>query len=885
MSSLRRWVVRAKSLFGQARRDRDFDAELDAHLQLHIDDNIRRGLSPEQARRDAVLKLGGIQAVKDAHREVRAFRPLTEMAQDLRYAARMVRRTPGFTLVAVVTIALGIFGPTVTFTMVKAWILEPLPFAEPSNLVDIRRLDLPSGDRGSLNSADFLDWRRTAQSFEALAGYRLADVRLTGGDRAERLRGALVTPDFFRVLRVEAALGRVFQPEDGRAEVSRLAVVSHAMWREYFRSDPQAVGRTVRINGDDHVVIGVLPEHFQFTLLGRVQVWRPLIFTADQAVNRRTPGLIGLGRLRQGQTLEDARAELTGLAAHLSTTYPDTNARRSVRVIPFADEVRFQHDLGFIVPVIFAMVICVLLVACVNVTNVMLARASTRRQEMAVRLALGASRARIIRQWLVEHVALFVFASACGAALAGYGANWVTESIPVDNRQYLRNYAALPVDRTVVLFALGIGALCGAIFGWLPGWVGTKTDVNADLRESTARGTPGAKAGRLRSLLVVCEVALALAVLISAGLLAQTARNITNVDVGFDPRDLAVFQIALDQRQYRTPAEMQAFYERLTKDLAERPGITAAAAGSVVPFGTNGNGAELFLEGQPEPPPAETPAVSLNQVTAKYWDTVRLRPLRGRMLGPSDTADAPKVAVVGQTTVARHFQNQDPIGRRVRLARGSPELWTVVGVVADVKNYETIDPPEAQVYIPFAQEPRRSMTVVIRTTGDPQLRFPTVRAAVSALDPAEPIGELKTMAERIRRTTGPYQSMGTFVMWLGALTLALAGIGVYGVVSYSFAQRTKEIGIRMALGAQRRDVASLVLEQIRTLLLAALLPGLVMAWMIANALRAVLFGVTVTDWRLYASMTAVLATVALLAAFVPARRATAVDPVTALRHE
>lgn len=885
MSSLRRWGVRAKSLFGQARRDRDFDAELDTHLQLHIDDNLRRGLSPEQARRDALLKLGGIRALKETHREGRAFRPLTEMAQDLRYAARMVRRAPGFTVVAVVTIALGIFGPTVTFTMVKAWILDPLPFAEPSNLVDIRRLDLPSGDRRSLNPADFLDWRRTAQSFEALAGYRLSDVRVTGGDRAERLRGALVTPDFFHVLRVEAALGRVFQPDDGRAEVSRLVVVSHAMWRESFRGDPQAIGRTVRINDDDHILIGVLPEAFQFTLLGRVQVWRPLIFTGDQIVNRRTASLVGLGRLRQGHTLDDARAELTALAAHLATTYPDTNARRSVRVIRFEDEVRFQHDLGFIVPVIFAMVICVLLVACVNVTNVMLARVSTRRQEMAVRLALGASRARIIRQWLVEHVLLFVFASACGAAMAVYGANWITESIPVDNRQYLRNYAALPVDRTVVLFALGVGVLCGAIFGGLPGWVGAKTDVTADLRESIARGTPGAKGGRLRSLLVVCEVALALAVLISAGLLVQTSRNITHVDVGFDSQDLAVFQLALDQRQYRTPAEMLSFYQRLTNTLAHRPGITAAAAGSVVPFASNGNGAEFFLEGQAEPTPAETSFVSLNQVTPGYSDTVRVRLARGRMLDASDTADAPRVAVVGETTVARHFQNQDPIGRRIRLARGSPDLWTIVGVVADVKNYQTIDPPEAQVYIPLAQQPRRSMTVVIRTTGDPQLLFPTVRAAVSALDPAEPVAELTTMADRIRRATGPYETIGAFVMFLGALTLLLAGIGVYGVVSYSFAQRTKEIGIRVALGARRRDIAGLVLRQIRTLLLAAVLPGLVLAWMLANAFKAMLFGVTATDWRLYGSMTAVLAAVALIAAFVPARRATAVDPVTALRHE
>jgi putative ABC transport system permease protein len=885
MRWLRRWALRVLNLFSERRRDLDFDDELEAHLQMHVDENMARGMSLDEAQRAARIKLGGAAGVREAHRDGRRFRPLTELGQDLRYAGRVFRRAPAFTLIAVVTIALGIFGPTVTFTMIKAWILEPLPFDEPANLVYVRRLDRPSGQPGSLNAADFLDWQRTARTFEGLAGYRQSNVRMTGGDRAERLSGAQVTAEFFQVLRVGASLGRVFLPTDRGPEAARLVVVSHAMWREYFRGDPAAIGRTIRINGDDHTVIGVLPETFQFTLLGAVQVWRPLVFTADQAANRRSGSIYGLGRIRQDRTVEDARSELTTFASDLATAYPDTNAKRGVRVIRLAEEVRYQHDLGFIVPVIFAMVSCVLLVACVNVTNVMLARASTRRQEMAVRLALGASRARIVRQWLVEHVLLFVCASACGAALAVFGANWITQSIPVDNRQYLRNYAALPVDRTVILFALATGALCGVIFGWLPGWTGARTDVNADLRESSARGTPGARGGRLRAVLVVSEVALALGVLITAGLLTRTARNISGVDPGFDPDNLAVFQMTLDTRQYRTLAETQSFFERLTSDLVRQPGVTAAAAGSLVPFGRNGNDAEFFLEGQSEPAPSETPSVALNQITPAYPATVRLRLTRGRLLSASDSTNAPKVALVSETAVSRHFLNQDPLGRRIRLARGSQDVWTIVGVVGDVKNYETIDPPESQVYVPFAQLPRRAMTVVLRTSRSPQAIFPSIRAAVAALDPAEPVSDITTMVDRIQRVTAGYQTIGRFVAFLGGLTLLLAGIGVYGVVSYTFAQRTKEIGIRIALGARRLDVATLVLRQLRALLLAALVPGLLIAWALGHALKAVLFGVTPTDWRLYLSMTLILAAVAILAAFVPARRATAIDPVTALRHE
>ena len=403
----------------------------------------------------------------------------------------------------------------------------------------------------------------------------------------------------------------------------------------------------------------------------------------------------------------------------LAAAYPETNARRGVRVMALADEVRRHHDLGFIVPVVFAMVGCVLLIACVNVTNVMLARTSARRQEMAIRLALGASRSRIVRQWLVEHVLLFVAASAIGAILAVYGTAWITNSIPVDNRQYLRNYAVLTVDRGVLLFALITGAICGAVFGWVPAWSGAQADINLDLRDGSGRTTGSRAASGLRSTLVIVEVALALALLISAGLLVQTRAQPHSADVGFDPRDRLTFQLALDPQKYSADASVRGFYDRLIADLRGRPGVADAAAGSLVPFAGDGAGAEFFFEGQADLPPADTPVAAFNAVTDGYDAALQLRLERGRFLNAADSAESLKVAVINRTMAARYFGDREPVGSRLRIGRGSRDLWTVVGIVGDVKNYETTDAAAPQLYVPFAQRPNRRMTVVVRSRGRP----------------------------------------------------------------------------------------------------------------------------------------------------------------------
>jgi len=884
MGRLRAWARRFSGLFASDRRERELADEIASHLAIHTDENIRRGMAPDAARRDALLKLGSVDSLKEQYRDQRGVPLLEHALQDFRYGLRSLARNPGLSVVTVITLAAGIAGPTTMFSMIRAWILEPLPFSRPETLIDVRRLDLETGSFGRLNAADFLDLKRSATSLEDLAGYHAEDIRLTGKDRAERLAGARVTPNFFALLGAQAELGRVFGRDEQTAGEHAVAIISHGLWHERFQSDPTIIGRLIRLDGAPHVVIGVLPESFHFTLLGRTNVWTPLSFTAEDAANRRPRSVAGVGRLRQDRTIEVAREELGRAARQLAVAYPDTNSSRGVRVLALADEIRRHHDAGFLLPVIFAMVMCVLLVAAVNVTNVMLARSSARRHEMAVRVALGASRSRLARQWLVEHLALFVGAGALGAALALYLNHWVTNSIPFENRGYLRNYGEIAIDWTVLAFAIGTGVSCGLLIGFLTAWAGARNDVNADLRDAADRTATTARGARVRRWLVVGQVALALGLLISAGLLVQTARNISAVDVGFRQKGLLTFEVSLDEQQYRTDESIRAFYARLISSLTTRSG-TEAAAGSLVPFSETGRQTDFFIDGQPDPKPIDTPSASLNQCTSGYASTMRLRAIRGRTIGEADGAGAARVAVINDTLSRRYFGAADPIGRRLRLGRDSRDLWAIVGVVADVKNFETVSAAEPQIYVPFDQMPAREMTLVVRPPNDPDSMAGAVASAVAEVDPAEPVSRIFTMDALIGHVVAPYRTTGVFVSLFGGLTLLLAGVGVYGVVSYSFAQRTREIGIRMALGADRADVLGLVLAQVRSFLLWGLVPGLVLAWLLGQALKGFLVGVTPSDWPLYVGMPLALAVVVLLASLAPARRAASIEPSRALRSE
>ena len=490
-----------------------------------------------------------------------------------------------------------------------------------------------------------------------------------------------------------------------RSGNANVVVISDAMWRRQFAGALDTVGRAIRLDADDYTIVGVLPPSFQFTLLGAVDVWRPLVFTPGDAANRRQRLIVGVGRLAPGRRVEDARTELEGVAARLTSTYPDTNARRNVRVLRLADEVRLHHDAGVVIPALFAMMVCVLLIACVNMTNVMFARASTRRQEMAVRLAIGASRFRIVRQWLVEHVSLFVIAGGIGVVLTVYGTQWVTRSIPAESRQFLRNGGVLTVNTWVLAFGLIVAAVCGVVFGLIPAMMITRSDVNKDLRDATARSTSGRGAIRLRAALVISEVALSLALLISAGLLVITSRNIISVDVGFVPQHLVTFGLSLDERQYRDEVDIRLFYDRVLTSLVNLPGIQSASAATLVPFGSEGRSAELFIEGGPETTAAETPLIALSEVTGDYAKTLGLRLDAGRFLDEGDGAAAPKRAMVNNALAARLLADRNVIGTRIRIGRTSKDVWEIVGVVGNVKNFEAIEPEAPQVYLPLCANP------------------------------------------------------------------------------------------------------------------------------------------------------------------------------------
>ena len=881
--AVRAFLIRLMGALGW-RATGEFDDELAAHVDMHVADNIRLGMSPDEARRVALARLGGLQTARQRYQERQGLPALEHLALDIRDAFRTLGHNRGFVAVAFLTIALGMAGPTTMFAMAKQWILDPLPFSEPDNLLDLRNLDRVSGNYGSVSVADFLDWQREATALQDLAAYRFAYARLTGIERAEMVRGADVTPTFFGVLGVQSAAGRTFGPRDGEPGTASVAIISDAMSRRQFTGgDP--VGRTIRLDGTDHTIVGVLPPAFLFTLLGAIDVWRPLAFTPAEAANRRQRSIVGLGRLRPGRGVEDARTQLAGIANRLSSAYPETNARRDVRVLRLADEVRLHHDAGIVIPALFAMMVCVLLVACVNVTNVMFARASTRRQEIAVRLAMGASRFRIVRQWLVEHLLVFLTAGAAGVVLTFYGAEWITRSIPAENRQFLRNSGLLTIDFAVLMFGLLVAGLCGLIFGLMPAMMNTRSDVNADLRDSATRTTSGRGASRFRAVLVVSEVALSLALLISAGLLVLTTRNITGVDVGFDPKQLITFGLTLDERQYRNDSDTRLFYDRLLSTLERVDGVSAASAATLVPFGTEGRSAEFFIDGEPETSAGQTPLVALSEVSAQYARTLGLRLESGRFLSEADGADAPRAAMVNEALAARLLPDRNALGLPIRISRSSTDVWRIVGIVRNVKNYESRELDEPQVYVPLSQSPRREATVVLRVTRELDQLSAGIRDAVVKTDPAEPIRDLTTMDERISRFTAPYEIVSAFVAFFGAVTLLLAGVGVYGVVAYSFSRRTREIGIRMSLGATPASAVALVLRQLRTFLLAGVVPGLLLAWLLGQMLKGFLFGVPPNDWRLYLAMTLLLAFVTLVAVVVPARRAASIDPSVALRYE
>jgi putative ABC transport system permease protein len=866
---------RLRALLFRAREEREMDEEMRFHMEMHAAENVRRGMAPEAAARAARLEFGWAEVHKDEIRRARGTRWLEDAAADLRHGARLLRRSPGFAAVVVLTLALGIGANTAVFSVVNGVLLRPLPYAEPDRLVVVRA--------GMSTLGEFLEVRGRVESFEQIATFSSHHhVSLTGEGEPERLASASVTPELFPLLGARPLLGRTFLPEEAEQGRGAVVVLSHALWRQRFGGDPAVLGQTLRLDGESRTVVGVMPPEFRFPE-AETQVWLPVTL-----VGPPPPQLWGsggnflVGRLAPGVTPAQARAELASLAPRLREAVPwnmPAEYWREVGVASLRDEL-----VGGARPmllVLLAAVGLVLLIACVNVANLLLARAAARRQEVAVRSALGAGRGRIVRQLLTESLLLTLVGGVVGVLLAFAGVRLLVAMLPD-----LPRVLETGIDHRVLLFALSLSLLTGLLFGLAPALRGAGPAMRQGLREGGRAGV-GRERQRLSLALVASQVALAVVLVAGAGLMVRSLWRLLQVDPGFRTENVVSAAVSPPAFRYPDAARQRAFYDELLSQLERVPGTRAAALASGVPFGGDVYGSVFTIEGRPDPAtqggdwPLTDGRVT---VTPGFLQVLAIPLLRGRAFTEADRADAPPVVAVSQSLADRYWPGSDPLGARIRFP-GDREWRTVVGVTGDVRWGDLTADRGTGLYVPLQQGWPGPVRLLLRSTAEVEVVTRSIREVVSALDPDTPVSDMRTMEQFVTASVaGPRSAMLLLVIF-AALALALGAIGIYGVTAYAVAQRRQEFGIRMALGARAGDVIGLVLRQGAALTAAGIAAGLAIAAMGTRVLSGMLYGVSATDPLTFALVPVVLALVALAAIALPARRAARVDPSIAMRSD
>ncbi|MCU1267457.1 MAG: hypothetical protein JWM21_3775 [Acidobacteria bacterium] len=798
------------------------------------------------------------------------------LLRDIRYGIRSLLKRPGFTLVALIALALGIGANTAIFSLVNAVLLRSLPYSQPDRLVWVWGNIRNGGSRASVSPLDFLDYRQQNTTFEQFAAVFSVPlpVNLTGNGEPERLTGAAVTGNYFQALGVQPALGRTFVIENEITGRDQVTVLSFALWQKQFGGDPNIVNKKVTLDGKTYDVIGVMPK--DFTVPQPAELWVPMTFDVrPQMKQRKAHFLRPVGRLKDGVTLAQAQADTDAVARRLEAQYPDTNKGWNLRLVSLREQI-----VGNTKPtlfILFGAVGFVLLIACANVANLLLVRAATREREIALRTALGAGRFRIVRQMITESVLLALAGGTLGTLLAVWGVDLLV-TLSADN---IPPTAQVKIDASVLAFTLVVSLLTGVLFGLAPALRTLKLNLSESLKEGGRSGSEGAQRNRTRSVLVVVESAVAVMLLIGAGLLVRSLLQLQNTDPGFDAHNVLTMRVDLPEQKYSTPEKSTNFFQQLESRIATLPGVESVGTISELPLSGQPNDMPYTVEGRPPSAPDQGFDDDFRRVNQNYFHTLRIPLLRGRNFTEQEVRQGAKVLIISDLLARQVFPNEDPLGKRLVMAMGN-QAFEIIGVVGDIRHHALELQPAPAMYMPTDD---LWMNVVIRTKGNPAAMTAAVRKEVQAIDPDQPIAAVKTMDQWLDTAVAAPRYRTTLLGLFAALALILAATGIYGVMSYSVTQRTHEIGVRMALGAKQFDVLKLVIRQGMVLVLIGVALGLGGAVALTRVMSSLLFGVTAKDPLTFVAVALLLALVAFVACYIPARRATKVDPLTALRYE
>jgi putative ABC transport system permease protein len=872
---LRLIYTRLHGLLRKNRIEQEMEDEMRFHLRMRTRENIERGMRSEEAEREARRRFGNVGRIKDLSRDIKGGGFMEMLLQDLRYGARMLLKNPGFTIVASITLALGIGANTAIFSIVNAVLIRPLPYQEPDQLVMIDEIP-PGGGQFAIAPGNFADWRDQSRSFVGMSAYRGGNLILTSdGGNAEQLRSQRISANFFDLLGIKPVLGRFFTSDEDKPDHNRVVIFSYSLWQRRFGGEPDIVGKMLTLDGNLYTVVGIMPANFRFSV--GTEIWTPLALTSEERLSHDKHDFFAIARLKPNINLEHARVEMKAIAERLGVQYPKSNAGWGIRLIPLQEWV--VGDTRPVLMGLLSVVAFVLLIACANIANLLLARSAARQREFAIRAALGASRWRVTSQLLTESLLLGVVGGLLGLLPAIWGINLLRSLVPIQ-----LGVETIGIDGRALGFTFTISVFTSLLFGLAPTLQAARLNLTESLKEGGwSGGVPGRD--RTRSLLVIAEIALSLALLVSAGLVVKSFIHLIQVNPGFQSEGLLTMQVSLPRAKYPEPARVTAFFDQLIEKIVAVPGVASVGAASTLPFKID-EVQEFIIGGRSPITQGKEPSANYYIVSPEYFRAMGIPLIEGRLFSDNDAKNAPRVALINETLARVYFPNEDPIGKRIDISKGGFGTWReIVGVVGGVKHYGLDSKTTMQIYEPFLQIPQSMMSFAVRVTGDTETIAAAIRNQVTAMDKDQPIANIRTMEKIVAASVSRQRFSALLFTLFAGVALILAAVGIYGVMSYYVTQRTREIGIRMALGAQTKDVLRLIVMHGAKLVLIGLSVGLSAALTMTRLMKRLLFDVEPNDPLTFSVITIMLTIVALLASWIPARRATKVDPITTIRSD